>query len=142
MPTITRDRIRESIAKAIDKVAEAEAHVCNCSAANEGLWCCINAGGRHYGTVYSTLLEEITTAADYAFRGMSGAPWTDIEVENLRCWQEAGSVHEFTGDNGETLIPTKDGWVSEVGGPVVQNWAHYGMVDGSWLSSRKKFEEG
>lgn len=64
----------------------------------------------------------------------SYAPWTPEEVANLNAWQTAGFVHPFTWGDAEKqvdLIATPDGWVAEEGGPVVQNWAHLFMVDGS-----------
>lgn len=65
-------------------------------------------------------------------RKLSYAPWTTEQVESLRGYQNAGHVHPFTGTNSEPLIPTAEGWVEVEGGPVVQNWAHEWMVDGTW----------
>lgn len=60
------------------------------------------------------------------------APWTAEEVDSLNGWQRCGFVHEFTGDRGETLIATLSGWVSEVGGPIIQTWAWVHMANGGW----------
>lgn len=62
----------------------------------------------------------------------SYAPWTQEEVESLNGYQACGFFHEFTGDNGEILIATSSGWVTQEGGPVVQEWAYTFMTDGSW----------
>jgi len=59
------------------------------------------------------------------------APWSKLQIRNLRRWQAAGWVHEMTGARGQTLIPTEAGWVEFVGGPVVQTWAHDFQLDGS-----------
>ena len=60
------------------------------------------------------------------------APWTAEQVESLNEYQEALVFHPFTSEAGELLIATEAGWVERVGGPVVQDWAHPWMVDGSW----------
>ena len=61
------------------------------------------------------------------------APWTPEQVECLQAFQTSKFVHPFTGESGpngeETvLIPTTEGWHAEVGGPVVQTWAHDFML--------------
>lgn len=61
------------------------------------------------------------------------APWTDEQVKALNEYQHAGKGHPFTGprnkDGSECiLIATKDGWVKEKGGPVVQTWAWDFMI--------------
>lgn len=60
------------------------------------------------------------------------APWTEEQVASLREIQAWPFVHPFTGTNrrGEkvVLIPTKDGWIAEPGGPIVQTWAHESML--------------
>jgi hypothetical protein len=74
------------------------------------------------------------------------APWTDEQVENLLCFQDTENLHPFTADerwpNGwaRRLIPTRDGWVLRVGGPVVQDWAWDFMLDGSLLMSIGKMQ--
>ena len=63
------------------------------------------------------------------------APWNDDQVASLNAYQAAGYVHPFTHGDGEQqvdLIATRDGWVAEEGGPVVQTWAHEFMTDWSW----------
>ena len=60
------------------------------------------------------------------------APWTAEQVASLNGWQSDEYVHPFTGPFGKILIATRDGWVEEEGGPVVQTWAHDFMVDGAW----------
>ena len=64
------------------------------------------------------------------------APWTDEQVANLNAFQNGG-WHPFTGENsaGEIvdLIATKQGWVADPGGEVVQLWANSFMADGSAL---------
>lgn len=58
----------------------------------------------------------------------SFAPWTDDEVTCLQRWQDCDYVHPFTSTDGSVLIPTREGWVKEPGGPIVQDWAHTFMV--------------
>jgi len=65
---------------------------------------------------------------------LSHAPWTPEQVKCLEKWQSCAYVHPFTGENppgGEEvrLIPTVDGWVEVIGGPVVQTWAHAFMTE-------------
>ncbi len=63
------------------------------------------------------------------------APWTDDQVKSLNAYQNAGYLHPFTFGSGEKqvdLIATKEGWVAQVDGPVVQTWAHEFMADWSW----------
>jgi 8-oxo-dGTP diphosphatase len=63
------------------------------------------------------------------------SPWTDEQVASLNAYQNAGYVHPFThGDGADKvdLIATRDGWVRQPGGRVVQTWAHDFMADGSW----------
>lgn len=62
----------------------------------------------------------------------STAPWTDDEVDSLNAYQSAGFVHPFTGPAGGDLIATKDGWIEEPGGVVVQSWAHPWMANWRW----------
>lgn len=73
-------------------------------------------------------------------------PWTEDQVASLNLFQSEGRFHPFTGkrkENGEetVLIATKDGWVEELGGPVVQTWAHAFMADGSWMGDIPKGSE-
>lgn len=70
---------------------------------------------------------------------MRKAPWTDVEIQNLRDYQTCGIFHPFTGE-GCDLIPTPAGWVEREGGPVVQDWAHDWMVDGSWRARLEQVE--
>lgn len=77
------------------------------------------------------------------------APWTPEQVENLKKWQASEDVPAFTwfrhkdgtisghDDEGRErrLIPTQQGWISEEGGEVVQDWAWDFMLDGSLLDS-------
>jgi len=63
------------------------------------------------------------------------APWTEEQVRSLNGYQASGRFHPFTyGDGADQvdLIATRDGWVACDGGPVVQDWAHGFMADGSW----------
>jgi len=65
------------------------------------------------------------------------APWTADQVASLNTYQRAGVMHPFTGErqaNGDEtiLIATTEGWITAVGGPVVQTWAHSWMADWSW----------
>lgn len=74
------------------------------------------------------------------------APWTPEEVESLNGYQECEFVHPFTGERGpngeETiLIATRDGWIERVGGPIVQDWAHWFMADGSWKKRCEAYAE-
>jgi len=62
----------------------------------------------------------------------SHAPWTAEEVRSLNGYQACGYAREFTGTAREALIATPEGWISEVGGPVVQTWALKFMADGTW----------
>lgn len=62
------------------------------------------------------------------------APWTKAQVACLHDFQRSGFVHPFTGErgpNGEetALIPTEHGWVTFLGGPIVQTWAHDFMLE-------------
>lgn len=60
------------------------------------------------------------------------APWTDDQVKNLNDYQRCDYVHQFTGDGGEILFATKEGWVRREGETqVVQKWAWSGMVNGT-----------
>jgi hypothetical protein len=59
------------------------------------------------------------------------APWTDEEVANLKAFQECGFYHAFMDGQGHTLIPTNEGWVATARGPVVQDWCHEYMLDGT-----------
>lgn len=56
--------------------------------------------------------------------GKIEAPFTDEQVADLRAHQANPRVHPYTSESGKDLIPTRDGWVEELGGPVVQTWAH------------------
>lgn len=72
----------------------------------------------------------------------SNAPWTDDEVASLNEFQQCDRWHPFTGTrkpNGDEtlLIATKDGWIEEPGGPVVQTWAHGFMVNWDWRKASK-----
>jgi hypothetical protein len=64
------------------------------------------------------------------------APWTEAQVEALKRWQNSGRVHPFTGELRDEhgfrlpLIPTREGWVEYVGGPIVQTWCHDFMLRG------------
>lgn len=60
------------------------------------------------------------------------APWTTDQVNSLNAYQRYGYVHPYTSENGNVLIATKDGWVEEEDGPVVQDWAHEFSLDWSW----------
>ena len=96
-------------------------------------------------------LVEIRKIAAIAVRCMeehgapfriSNAPWTDEQVKNLNDYQASGVIHPFTGerkpDGDETiLIATREGWVEQESGPVVQTWAHSFMVNGSWRQRLK-----
>lgn len=62
------------------------------------------------------------------------APWTAEHVESLSAYQSDQSVHPYTSSSGKILIPTVDGWVEVIGGPVVQDWAHDFTLDWSWLT--------
>jgi hypothetical protein len=73
--------------------------------------------------------------------GHSYAPWSDDQVASLNAYQEAGVMHPFTGerkpDGSETiLIATQAGWVEELGGSVVQKWAHAWMANWAWKGER------
>ena len=65
------------------------------------------------------------------------APWSDDQVASLNAYQHSDVMHPFTGERGSdgeetVLIATSAGWVTRVGGPVVQTWAHQFMADWSW----------
>lgn len=59
------------------------------------------------------------------------SPWTEDQVDSLNKYQHSG-LHPFTSQKGKILIATKDGWIEEVGGLVVQNWAHSFMLNWNW----------
>ena len=59
-------------------------------------------------------------------------PWTADQVESLNAYQQCDRCHPFTGEQGETLLATPDGWRSSPNGPVSQKWAHAWMADWSW----------
>ena len=65
------------------------------------------------------------------------APWSEEQVKNLREFQVSGAGHPFEGSNGP-LIPTVNGWVEAEGGPVVQDWAYAGILDGSQVRSHRE----
>lgn len=77
--------------------------------------------------------------------GIRYAPWSEEEVELLKEWQTCGFVHPFTYgmDDGSVvdLIPTKDGWIAQEGGPIVQNWVHEFMFGDSWKNRVEKFKQ-
>lgn len=76
------------------------------------------------------VLEEVHGKVDDA---MIIAPFSDDQVASLNAYQACGYAHPFTGaDSGFDLIATREGWVEEPGGPVVQTWAHDFMGDWSW----------
>lgn len=52
------------------------------------------------------------------------APWSAAQVDRLSKRQANGMLREYTSQRGIVLIPTVAGWVEELGGPVVQTWAH------------------
>jgi hypothetical protein len=62
------------------------------------------------------------------------SPWTDEEVEFLRQWQARDDLPHFNSTDRNpdgskhALIPTTRGWVRDLGGPVVQTWAHDFML--------------
>lgn len=65
---------------------------------------------------------------------LSQAPWTPEQVKCLERWQSCTYVHPFTSESGPdgeqvNLIPTTEGWVKTIGGPVIQTWAHLFMVE-------------
>ena len=65
------------------------------------------------------------------------APWIEGQLQSLTNYQKSGFCHPFTGidyKDGSSciLIPTKNGWIKEIGGEVIQDWAWRFMVDWSW----------
>lgn len=65
------------------------------------------------------------------------APWTADQVESLNGFQGCGCYHPFTCggcDNRDGLVATKTGWTCP-SCDYRQDWAHYFMVDWSWLAS-------
>lgn len=52
------------------------------------------------------------------------APWTPETVAALNSYQTWDIAHPYTSASGRVLIATEAGWVEELGGPVVQDWAH------------------
>ncbi|MFN9114681.1 MAG: hypothetical protein ACK5XN_31860 [Bacteroidota bacterium] len=60
--------------------------------------------------------------------GYVKAPWTPHQVANLNAFQKDKKYHPFTRD-GKILIATTEGWVTEEGGDVVQDWAWDIMVN-------------
>ena len=67
------------------------------------------------------------------FDGVVYAPWSEEQVKSLNGFQQDPHHHPFTGSTGKmVLIATSVGWVEHEGGPVVDNWAHDYMTDGSW----------
>jgi hypothetical protein len=60
--------------------------------------------------------------------GYVKAPWTPQQVDSLNAFQKDKKYHPFTRD-GKILIATTEGWVTEEGGDVVQNWAWDIMVN-------------
>ena len=86
----------------------------------------------------------------------SKPPWTDEEVKNLNEFQMSGGMHPFTCGSGNRsdathskrkdmlqhhdwgiLLATKSGWVCPAC-HYTQDWAHEGMVDGSWVEALKE----
>lgn len=68
---------------------------------------------------------------------MCNAPWDVDQVESLNAYQHCGYAHPFTGEynvDGErfVLIATRDGWVEQESGPIVQTWAHPRMANWGW----------
>jgi len=60
----------------------------------------------------------------WAPRGAVTAPWTPDQVQALQRWQtNTEVVHPYTSLAGTPLIPTSDGWVEHLDGPVIQSWA-------------------
>ncbi len=56
------------------------------------------------------------------------APWSAEQVAALNAYQTGGNFHPFTGErhpdgSERILIATPNGWIAEVGGPIVQTWA-------------------
>lgn len=70
------------------------------------------------------------------------APWTDDQVAALNDFQSSNVVHPFTSGGGKTLIATRDGWVEEEGGPVVQTWAYSLMADSGFLRQHIQLASG
>lgn len=68
----------------------------------------------------------------------SKAPWTEAEVANLRAWQAADEVPQFTAEDGTNLVPAADGWRHKSGGDVVQDWAHDFMLNGLALRNARE----
>lgn len=64
-------------------------------------------------------------------------PWTPEQVDALNFYQKSGVFHPFTSEKtGVDLIATAEGWVEQEGGPVVQDWAHWYMLDKQAIQAR------
>lgn len=66
---------------------------------------------------------------------MIEAPFTLDQVESLKAYQNSNKFHPFTGESSVgkvNLIPTVDGWIAEINGPIIQTWCHHWMSDWSW----------
>ena len=57
--------------------------------------------------------------------------WTEEQVKNLKKRQETFTLHPYTCDCGENLIPTEEGWVCDKCS-YTQYWAHGSDLDGEW----------
>lgn len=66
------------------------------------------------------------------------SPWSAREVTNLANYQSSGRLHEFTGPDGDPLIPTREGWRETPDGPVVQDWAWVFMLEWNGDKDRRK----
>jgi hypothetical protein len=60
---------------------------------------------------------------------LSYAPWTAEQTAFLNAFQICGYYHPYTSEQGANLIATEEGWVEELGGPVVQNWVLAGIFN-------------
>lgn len=66
-------------------------------------------------------------------------PWSEDQVESLRKYQAAGYAHPYTGEGGEILTPSRDGWRHK-GGGLVQFWALKCHTDWSWVNPGRELD--
>lgn len=79
-------------------------------------------------------------------QGNITAPWSDDQVRQLNVFQHDDTTNPFTSSTDAdgndapqvVLMATSAGWVREIGGPVVCDWAPWYMADAAILEARHR----
>ena len=87
-------------------------------------------------------LEADSRLRDTATQNILCAPWSQEQVDTLNYFQNSGVWHPYTSENGQQLIATRDGWIEESGGAVVQTWAHASLFNRNLIDAQLNILKG